>query len=276
MLAMQNKPYKTYDMNRIITLLILMLFALCANSQLPFKVITVNGEIIATKANVTLQNGVEVYSNDNFDFRKPNSRAAMINSEKGRIVLTEQNATDAFSKAAFAPSISAVSSRSASMVSQSDLKNYFSSKLLVIDALEVNIGSDLYPLTENSFFFVRYSYNGETINKRLSFTGNKIVIDKAEILTVDGKPITLPEATELSLYYYKKGSETPESVYISSFQPNFVSTSDIKPEVAIIVEEFKGKPSDAVIGEVYDYLTSFYGSVDKQDLEIWVKKEFGL
>lgn len=244
--------------------------------QLPFKVITVNGEIVAVKANVTLQNGLEVLSNENFDFKKPNSRAVMINSERGRIVLTEQNATDAFSKAAFAPAISAVSSRSSSMVSQADIKNYFSNKLLVLDKLEVKIGSDLYPLNENSFFFVRYTYNGETINKRLPFKENVLFINKADIYTVDGKAIEMPDKNEISLYYYRKGSETPESVFISNFMPIFVKTNDIKPEVSIIIDEFKGKPTDQIIGEVYDYLTSFYGSIDKSDVEKWVKVEFEL
>ncbi len=244
--------------------------------QLPFKVITVNGEIVAVKANVTLQNGLEVLSNENFDFKKPNSRAAMINSERGRIVLTEQNANDAFSKAAFAPAISAVSSRSSTMINQADIKNFFSDKLLVLDKLEVKIGSDLYPLNENNFFFVRYIYNGETINKRLPFKGNMLFVNKADIYTVDGKTIEPPDKNEMNLYYYRKGSETPESVFISSFTPIFVRTNDIKPEIAIIIDEFKGKPTDQIIGEVYDYLTSFYGSIDKAMVEKWVKAEFAL
>lgn len=263
-------------MKKVFLLIAALSSAGMAIAQLPFKVITVNGEIVAVKANVTLQNGIEVLSNENFDFRKPNSRAAMINSERGRIVLTEQNATDAFSKAAFAPAISAVSSRSSSMVSQADIKSYFSDKLLVIDRLEVKIGSDLYPLDENNFFFVRYTYKGETINKRLPFKGNSLVLDKAEIYVVDGKPIESPDKNELGLYYYRKGSQTPESVFISSFSPAFVKTTDIKPEIAIIVDEFKGKPADQIIGEVYDYLTTFYGSIDKAILEKWVKAEFGL
>lgn len=261
-------------MKQLLTLFfVVAVFSL--NAQLPFKVITVNGEIIATKANVTLQNGVEVYSDDNFDFVKPNSRAAMINSEKGRIVLTQQNAADAFSKAAFAPAISAVSSRSGSMASQSDLKNFFGDKLLVIDKLDVEIGADLYPMNDDAFFFVRYSYNGETINKRLPFTANVLTIKKDDIFAVDGTPIEIPEG-ELNLYYYKKGTETPESVLVSSFSAIFVNSTQIKPEVELIISEFKGKPQDFIVGQVYDYLTSFYGSIDKKNLEGWMKAEFGI
>ena len=69
-------------MKRLVLLPILLAFTVASFTQLPYKVITVNGEIVATKANVTLENGIEVNSDDNFDFRKPNSRAAMINSEK--------------------------------------------------------------------------------------------------------------------------------------------------------------------------------------------------
>lgn len=255
---------------------ILLAFSLSSYAQLPFKVITVNGEIVATKANVTLENGIEVNSDDNFDFRKPNSRAAMINSERGRVILTEQNAADAFSRAAFAPSMSSVSSRSGAVSSIVELQNIFTSKMVIIDKIDLQVGADYFPMEEQKFFFIRFTYNNETINKRLPFKGDVLSIEKSELYVVDGNPIPAPDTKELALYYHRRTDDKPESILISTFEPIFLNGESIKAEVKIIVDEFEGQPSDKVLAEVYDYLSSFYGSIDRAHLEQWLKKEFKL
>jgi hypothetical protein len=236
----------------------------------------VNGEIIATKANVTLKNGVEVNSDDNFDFRRPNSRAAMINAERGRIVLTEQNAADAFSRAAFAPAMSSVSSRSGAVSNIGELQTIFADKMLIIDEIELQVGAEYFPMEDQKFFFIRFTFNNEIINKRLPYTGDVLKIDKDELFVVDGKPITAPDEKEVSLYYHNKTDEKPESVLISSFEPVFVSGESLKPEVKIIIDEFEGQPTDKMLAEIYDYLNSFYGNIDRTHLECWLKKEFNL
>lgn len=265
---------KPIAMKHINFLLLALAFSILSYAQVPFKVITVNGEIIATKANVTLENGIEVLSDDNFDFRRPNSRAAMINSERGRVVLTEKNATDAFSRAAFAPAMSTVSARSGAVSSLAELQSIFSDKLLVIDKIEVQVGSDYFPMEDERFFFIRYEYNDETINKKLSFNNDVLIIDKEELFKVDGKSIEDVQTKEVSLYYHKRTDEKPESILINTFEPLFVTSNDLKPEVEIIVDELKGQPADRVLAEVYDYLTSFYGKVDRTHLEAWLNKEF--
>ncbi len=263
-------------MKRLVLLPILLAFTVASFTQLPYKVITVNGEIVATKANVTLENGIEVNSDDNFDFRKPNSRAAMINSERGRVILTEQNAADAFSRAAFAPAMSSVSSRSGAVSSIVELQNIFANKMVIINKLDLQVGADYFPMEEQKFFFIRFTYNSETINKRLPFKGDVMTIDQAELYVVDGKPIPAPDTKEVSLYYHKKTDDQPESVLICTFEPVFMNGEILKAEVKVIVDEFEGQPSDKVLAEVYDYLTSFYGNVDRTHLEQWLKKEFKL
>jgi hypothetical protein len=263
-------------MKRVFTLSAVLAFCLASYAQVPFKVISVNGEIIATKANVTLQNGVEVQSDDNFDFRRPNSRAAMINSEVGRVVLTEQNAADAFARAAFAPAMSAVSARSGSVTNMAELQNIFSDKVVIFDKLEVKVGAEYFPMDQKRFFFIRYTHNNETINKRLAFKDDVLIINKDELFVVDGQPLENIEAKQLSLYYYKPTEERTESVLINSFEPIFVVTQQIKPEIQVIVDEFKGEAGEKVLAEVYDYLTSFYGKVDRENLEAWLKREFKL
>jgi len=264
-------------MKRFITIILGILLANIAIAQIPYKVITVNGEIMATKAKLTLQNGIEVKSDDNFNFLKPNSRAALINSEYGRVVLTETNAAQAFAKAAFAPAISTVSSRAASMTTLADLKGFFSGNMLIIDKLEQKIDASLFPMNDQKHFFVRYNYNNETINKKLQFNGDRVIINPDEIFAIDGKPIANPEQiSEITLFYYDNSGKTPESILINSFRPVFVKTSDIKGEIKTIVDEFKSKNYEMIISEVYDYLNNFYGYMEKEEMEKWLNSNFEL
>lgn len=261
-------------MKKILLFSAFLLVFFAVKSQVPFKVITVNGEIVATKANVTLQNGLEVSSDDNFDFRKPNSRAAMINSERGRIVLTEQNAAEAFSKAAFAPAISSISARSGSATTVADLQNIFADKVLILEKMEIKVGADIFPMMDQNFFFIRYQLNDETINKKLPFRGDTVIIDKAELFTIDGKSVEMPGVKEFSIYYYSKKEDKAESLLINTFEPVFVTSEQIKPEIDIIVDELYGKSFDTVLAEVYDYVNSFYGKIDKDYLSAWLKKHY--
>ncbi|HOU98086.1 MAG TPA: hypothetical protein PLP65_04500 [Bacteroidales bacterium] len=248
-------------------------------AQNPYKVISVNGEILAKKANIKLQSGVEVKSDDNFAFMIPNSRAALINPKLGRIILTEQNATDAFSKAAFAPAISSVKTRgmiSNSIVSKNQLVSMFSDHLYVIDKLEIKINQSLFPMNNNAYFFIRYTYKGEEINKRLSFKSDTLILDKNSLYTIDGVPIPNPDVSEMKLYYYEILGENAKATFLSAFNLSFIDGEKLKSEVKIILDAIAKESYDKKMAEVYDYVTQFYGTVDLEYLENWVNKVFML
>lgn len=248
-------------------------------AQNPYKVISVNGEILAKKANIKLQSGIEVKSDDNFAFIIPNSRAALINPKLGRIILTEQNATDAFSKAAFAPAISSVKTRgtiNTSIFSKNQLVSLFSDQLCIIDKLEIKISESLFPMSSNAYFFIRYIYKGEEINKRLSFKSDTLIIEKNELYTIDGNPIPNPDVKEMKLYYYEIMGKNAKATYLSSFNLSFISGDMLKHEVKVILDAMAKESYDKKIAEVYDFVTQFYGAIDIDYLEKWVNKEFNL
>jgi hypothetical protein len=262
-------------MKRSIFIMAFFLFTTVLSAQDLFKVISVNGEIIATKANVTLENGLQVSSDDDFNFVVPNSRAAMINSNLGRVVLTEQNAADAFSRAAFAPAMSSISTRAAAVSSSTELQSVFCENMLIIDKMEVSVGAHVYPMGEQNFFYISYMHDNENINKRLAYSGDKFTVDKEEIFNIDGKPIDEKNIQDLKLYYYKRAG-VPESTLIATFSPLFISSDDIKPEIQIIVDELKNIPYNNLLAEVFEYLKAFYGVAERANLEAWMSKEFNL
>lgn len=263
-------------MKTLILLSVLCMAGLFLHAQTPFKVISVSGEIIAKKTNVTLQSGIEVKSDENFQFVKPSSRAALFNSKYGRILLSEQNSTDAFSKAGFAPAMGTVTTRGTSnqfLLSKSDLSKYFNDKLLVIDKLEIRISNQAFPMNDKAWFFIRYMYNGDEINKRLSFVNDTLVVDKKELYTVDGKPIPNPDITGMKLYYYENLGDNSKATLISSFDLIFIPAEQLKQEVGIILSEMEGKSYDETVMEVFTFLTDFYGAIDLSYIQSWLAEE---
>ena len=264
-------------MKKILALCVSVMLFTSVFSQSPFKVISVNGEILAKKANQKLQNGLEVKSDDNFSFIVPNSRAALINPDLGRVILTEQNVNNAFAKAAFAPAISTVKTRGSIeglITTKMQMSTFFSETLLIIDKLEIRISDLMYPMNNNGYFFIRYIYKGEEINKKLNFSSDTLIIDKKELYTIDGKPIPNPDINEMKLYYYDIVGDNAKASFISSFSVVFISNEQLKSEVEVITNSLKGKPYDKILAEVSDYINSYYGSMEPSYIESWLSKEF--
>lgn len=267
----------TKHMKKLFFLGFILMIGSAVNAQSPFKVISVNGEILAKKANQKLQNGLEVKSDDNFSFIVPNSRAALINPDLGRVILTEQNATNAFAKAAFAPAISTVKTRGSIdglITTRLQLSTFFSENIYIIDRLEMRISNAVYPMNNSGYFFIRYNYKGEEINKRLAYAGDTLIIDKKELYTIDGNPIPNPEVNEMKLYYYEIVGDNAKAAFISSFNIVFVPAEQLKSEVEVIIGSLKGKPYDKILAEVSDYINSFYGTMEPSYIESWLNKEF--
>ena len=68
-------------------------------------------------------------------------------------------------------------------------------------------------MNENQFFFLKFEYKGEEINKKLLFDQNKLIFSREEILKVDQIPIKEIDQPDISLYYYNNGT----AEYISDF-----------------------------------------------------------
>jgi hypothetical protein len=241
-------------------------------SQSDFRVIKVNGSILLKTKGVSLETGTVFSDKEDLLFRSEDATAAVINSEKGRIVLTSKNHDLASAKPNNMPSIYNISSRGASLLSITDLTNHFSGKYVVLDKQSVEIDNKAYPMNKDSFFFLRYIYKGEEINKKLAFSGDTLIIDKSSLFTVDGNPIPSADNTSIKLYY-RKGAE---SVFISQFDLIFPDMKQLEKETKIILDAIKNKPAKEKTGEIESYINEFYGKVYRENLTAWLKNNFGI
>lgn len=230
-----------------------------------YKVIKVDGQIIFQTTKENMKIGDVFVSGTGLEFKTVQSRAAVISNLKGRFVLSaaEKGQTKIL------PAANNISSRAGALINVIDLQNHFSGRYLVIDKMELEVGEEAFPISEESFFYLAYYHNDEQIRKKLDNDGNKIILDKEEIFKIDGRPIDVEEK-EMTLFYRKDGASSK----INTFTPVFPDTEELKLEVDIILEEYEGKDNATKIKEVTAYLNEFYGKPQQENLNAWLESEF--
>jgi len=263
--------------NRRMKTIIPALFFLCVFidpifSQDNFKVIKVNGTILLKTNGVSLETGTVFSEKEDLLFRSEDATAAVINSQRGRLILTSKNHDLSKASSNYLPSMYNISTRGIPTGTLVDLKNQFSDRYVVLEKQYLPINSSNFPMDNNHFFFLRYIYKGEEINKKLSFRGDTLILDKENLYTVDGNQIPNPDNTAITLFYMK-GSEY---VLINNFNLIFPDLKQLTKEVQIILDEIKEKPVREKMGEVDSFIKEFYGNVHRDNLISWLKSSFGI
>ncbi len=253
-------------------LLFFFVILLPVSSQENFKVIKVNGTIVLKEKGVSLETGTVFSAKEDLLFRSDDATAAVINSQKGRLILTSKNHNLSAASSNQMPSMYNIGSRSVTLAGGSELEDYFSGKHVVFGKEAVVVDALTYPMNDDHFFFLRYIYNNEEINKKLSFSGDTLFIDKATLFTVDGMPIPSADKTAIKLYYHRAGG----SVAVSEFDLIFPDMTQLEKEVAIILSEMNGKSSNEKITEVDAYIKDFYGKVSRDNLSTWLGTNFDI
>jgi hypothetical protein len=249
--------------------IIFLIVSYPAFSQTDFKVIKVNGSIVLKTKGISLETGTVFSDKEDLLFRSEDAAAAVINSKKGRIILTSKNHDLSAASANSLPSMYNISSRS---MTNKDLSNHFSGKCVVLDRLAIEIDNNSFPMDKDHFFFLRYTYNGEEINKKLAFSNDTLIIDKKSLFTIDGNPIPRPDNTSIKLFYRKESG----SVQISEFDLVFPEMKQLSKEIQIILDEINAKTYKEKVNETGSYINEYYGKVYMENLTSWLKTNFGL
>jgi hypothetical protein len=256
----------------ISTLFFLVVPVVTLFSQTDFRVIKVNGTILIKTRGISLETGTTFSEKEDLLFRSEDATAAVINSQKGRLVLTSKSHDLATAKSNYLPSMYNISSRAGSLSKSSDLGTHFSGKYVILGKHGIKIDKAAFPMDKDHFFFLRYIYKGEVINKKLPSSGDTLFIDKASLFTVDGNPIPNADNTLIKLFY-RKGNE---SVFISEFDLIFPDMIQLAKETEVILNETRGKAANDIIKEVGSYITEFYGKVQVENLSGWMETRFGI
>jgi hypothetical protein len=243
-----------------------------AFNQEDFKVIKVNGTILLKTRGVSLETGTVFSAKEDLLFRSDDAAAAVINSQKGRVVITSKNHDLSSARSNYLPSMYNISSRGGLMLTIADLSSHFSGKYVILDREDIELDKASFPMNAENFFFLRYKYKGEEINKKLGFKGDTLIIDKAALFTIDGNPIPSADNTKIKLFYRRSN----ESVFISEFDLIFPDMNQLARETEVILNELNGKSADVKISETGSYINEFYGKVSPECLKKWLSVTFGV
>jgi len=262
-----------------ITLLIAFLsINLCLNAQ-EYIVTKISGGTakIGTKL---IKPETELKSTDNITFSSNAVKLAMIESAtaKNYFAQPKTDLTLTLKDALFLGKSTGTRGGFGTIYTIIDFENIFKGDTLLILDNELKLVNKctMFPMNENQFFYIEYSYNNERIPKKLNFSGDTLIISKAELYKVDSKPISDSLVSNYKLFY--RNQTTKMSTEICELNPVFIETSEIKDEISVLIKKFNPENSEKItlIQQITFYLNTNYGRPEKENLNNWLEKEFGV
>jgi len=261
----------------LIFLLAVCLYSQRTNAQDLFTVIKVSGNIIIERTGFALGTGTSFAQNENLLFKIPESRAAVINPDRGRFLLTSENLTDFRNyKSNYLPSAGKISTRALSVnMAIKDLKDHFEGNYFILNETGLKIDTTVYPMSDSRFFYITYNYANRAINKKLAFNYDTLFLKKNELLAVDGKLIPDSSISEMALMYLVAG-ESYTATPVCVFTPVFPDYIVLGQEISVILDQINKKSYNEKYNEISAFINEFYGKVDDANLERWLQENFGL
>ena len=264
-------------MRKIAVAFLVILFTTAIYAQDYFTVIKVSGNIVIERTGSSLDIGTSFAQDENLLFKVPESRAAVINPQRGRFLLTSGNSAEfKKSKSNYLPSATKISMRAA-VISPggNDPKYYFEGDYVILDEIKIQIDKDTYPLTDKKYLFMTYNFDNKIINKKLAFKDDTLFINKKDLLIVDGRIIPGPQINLITLMYYSEGEEN-SPIRVCSFTPVFPDNNTLSREIGIILDQLEMNPYKDKFNESSAFIKEFYGKVDENSLKRWLYDNFRL
>ncbi len=261
-------------MRNLLILLSFVLFSKLAFSSEKYTIIKVIGTILIQKTGNPLISGDIILPSDAIVFKSPESKASVISSEKGRMVLSADGVVDkqVMVKSSLIPPMSNIASRNGPILSISDVQGYFSGDFLLLNQGSVKISKNIFPMNDTCFFYINYSFNGEEINKKLPFDNEMLLLDRNNIFKVDGKSIEHQSRTKVKIGYFS-GSQSLTINEMFLIAPEMEALSK---EIEIIIKQNEKKSSTELLDDIVAYATEFYGKADREQMKNWLEQKFGI
>jgi hypothetical protein len=252
-----------------------ILIALCLSSATVFAqdyyVLQVKGTVRLAKTGAALKSKDVISGADKLIFSTPNDAVAVVSSKNGRAVITptarkRSSELTVMVKDIILPATNKLSTRSGRWNSSVEMKAYLKDTLLLLEAITFRVNPVAFPIDQENFFFIRYKYRDDVINKRIRNSGDSLMIERSGLFMVDDVPIP-PGAVSSMQLLRKEGSS------VQVMGDLYLSAPDNKAvwDELLIIRQVRGSAigSDAVIEEFESHLNDSYGKVDHQDFLRW-------
>ena len=267
-------------MKQLTSFLLILLLASVADAQTEtYNILFVKGIIKLQKTGTVIKPGDKILSTDKIIFQTGDAAAAIVSPSKGRFVLSSKSAVKqadggllAMVSSAIAPVQSQLSTRAGELITHIDLVNYFTKEpLVILEPTSVVISPANYPMNAQSFFFIRYQYKGETINKKIPYMDSLLLFYSASILTIDEMAVADTACHHMKLYYYSKTeSKATEIGPVTLIFPHMDTLT--KEMRASYLSLKNAQKSDADIQkELYHTFLEFYGKASQDSFDTFYK-----
>jgi len=239
-----------------------------------YQILHVKGEISIKASGKLLKPGDQLMEDEEISFKTSDAMAAALNPEKGRFIIKSDsekgNTVDIFYvlKSTITPVRGGMSTRAGGINNAFDLKVYFAEAPYIWagKAIFLPVSKAAFPLDDSNFFFLRYQYKGEEINKKLGSEANSILMNKMEVFQVDDDAVDRFEVSDYQLFYYQAESE--ESTLIADI--DFVLISQ---EVLVNIYDAFKSSSKYPYNDVADMLSDMYGKCDPVQVRYNIQDE---
>lgn len=235
-----------------------------------YTVLSVKGEIISEKTGKPIQEMDEICANDKLKFSTADSKAAVLSSEQGRFIIKLSGNKRGNELMAYVKSVLFQGTGNLNSRGVVTLETEFEDLYFVTGINKLQIDSYGYPMNEDKFFFIRYKYNNNEINKKLKFSNDTLFFSKDDIYSVDGNSIEQDLIETVNLYYYEKDKNT--STKIASFKLVFADEAKLKKDLDSYVSLLKilGKDKAYIEEELLLYMMDVYGKINVDNTKEWM------
>lgn len=238
-----------------------------------YYVLQVKGKVKEAKTKRELKTNDVLNADDKVVFSSDQDAVALVSSKSGRFVLkpgapTKSHELVSIVKEALIPGKNKLSTRSGERFKNViDIRTYFSEPVLLIRTNTYHVDTSQFRLTDKSFFFIRYTYQGSDINKKLQGADDSFIVDREELYRVDGNLIDESQVSNLDLYYMSDG-KFQKLTNVTFALPD---RANLKQEIVVLTKSMDASDQSKVNAEIKSYLQEFYGRVDEEDLNGWLK-----
>jgi hypothetical protein len=234
-----------------------------------YTAIHVMGKIYLPDRQEYLKRGTKIAESENLEFQSSDAKAAMLSNSRGRYVIqpgpkaaSENNFSFALSSV-ITPVKGQMSTRAGGINNLLDFEKQLGEAPVawLAEELAFDVSSSAYPIDDNQFFYVAYTYQNETINKKLSNEGQSLKFIKSEIFKVDDQPVSSDKISDMELYYYD--ADKGEAQLVVKPQLVNVPSSELK-DLQASIGAGNGEDSASALLE---FINTLYGKCSSDQLE---------
>lgn len=287
-----------------IVFLLNICFSITAFSQ-NYTVARIKGQITNQTTQQLLKRGSDYQKADKLQFSHSSNRIAVFDKTGQLYIVAPTKARSRSAIPSYRRIQARIKGRDGEIMNEIDLINHIGeekSYLIAGSRTKIKLSTAAFPMNQDTFFYIRYTYDEDTINKVLAYEGNQLIIDKTTLFTakyeahekygvdttIQINPVAI-KAFEFRYYDYKnqqpiyiRDRRLADDLQMRIFIPirlKFLNTKILKEELDFVIPSIKknepNKSSKALSSQIHAYLEEqFEGALKAKNLKEWLKVNY--